>query len=291
MWYVYGLIFAICSSFITIIAKDILKNINEYIFILIFRIFTIFFLFLTIFIFFEFPQTDTFFIKAVLFSSILSAIGVFCDYRAIKLSEISLIAPISSFNPIFTTILSFIFLNEKITLSGFIGIFIIVIGAYLIRITDIRKGLFAPFQSLYKDIGVKYALCASLIWSISPLFFKVAIQHTDPKIPPFVSFVVLSLSCLLYIPFAIKKSETKNITFKIKRYLPHFILIGVLATIGEVAGFTAYSLNNLGYVTSLFRLSMVFTIILSWIFYKEKGIKNKLLGAIVMLIGVLMILK
>lgn len=49
--------------------------------------------------------------------------------------------------------------------------------------------------------------------------------------------------------------------------------------------FTAIALGLVGYVTALFKLSAVFTIVWAWLFLGEENIRQRLFGAIVMLIG------
>lgn len=287
MWFYYALTFAISSSLITIIAKNILSEVNEYLFIWLQRIFTILFLSVAIIFLFKIPHTDLTFWIVMLFSSLLSALGAFCDYKAIKISEVSLIAPIAAFNPIFTTIISFVFLKEQIGILGVVGITVIVIGAYLLKLSEAKNDFLAPIKALYNSPGVRLALLGSVVWSINPILFKIAISHTTPNTPPFISFIGLSVSGILFTPFLFKLS--KNNFPKVKNFLFAFLGIGVLGAVGEIAGFNAYNMANLGYVTAIFRLSMVFTVIFGWIFYKEKGIEDKLLGTLIMLVGVVLL--
>jgi uncharacterized membrane protein len=284
MWLYYALTFAICSSLIAIISKKILGKVGEYFFIWVLRIFTIIFLFLAIIFLFRIPHTDLIFWVVVTISSILSALGAYCDYKSIKISEVSLIAPIASFNPVFTVIISFIFLGENVGVRGIIGIMTIVAGAYMLKLSEARKGFFAPIKALFNNPGVRLALLGSFIWSVEPILFKVAIFHTVPNVPPFISLVGLVMSVFLFTPLVFKFS--KNDFPKLKKYFWSFLIIGILAAVGEIAGFTAYSLTNLGFAVAVFRLSMIFTVILGWIFYKERGIKDKLIGTLVMLVGV-----
>ncbi len=55
--------------------------------------------------------------------------------------------------------------------------------------------------------------------------------------------------------------------------------------IAPLFGFTAIALGLVGYVTALFKLSAVFTIVWAWLFLGEGNIRQRLLGTAVMLIG------
>ena len=54
---------------------------------------------------------------------------------------------------------------------------------------------------------------------------------------------------------------------------------------GPLFGFTAIALGLVGYVTALFKLSSVLTIVWAWLFLGEEQIQQRLLGTGVMLLG------
>jgi uncharacterized membrane protein len=59
----------------------------------------------------------------------------------------------------------------------------------------------------------------------------------------------------------------------------------LIAGIAPLFGFTAIALGLVGYVTTLFKLSAVLTILWAWVFLHEGQIRERLLGASVMLVG------
>ena len=67
------------------------------------------------------------------------------------------------------------------------------------------------------------------------------------------------------------------------------LILGFFGALSQFAAYTAFSLANLGYVTSIFRLQSIFIILLAALFLKEKDIREKLLGALVMLIGAVLV--
>ncbi|MCF6153587.1 MAG: hypothetical protein E3K38_15145 [Candidatus Kuenenia stuttgartiensis] len=54
-------------------------------------------------------------------------------YKALKTGDISKIVPITSCYPLFTFILGWIFLDEKITISRAIGVLLILTGIFLLK--------------------------------------------------------------------------------------------------------------------------------------------------------------
>ncbi len=60
---------------------------------------------------------------------------------------------------------------------------------------------------------------------------------------------------------------------------------GSIAGVAPLFGFTAIALGLVGYVTTLFKLSSVLTILWAWLFLGEGQLRSRLLGAVVMLVG------
>jgi uncharacterized membrane protein len=56
-----------------------------------------------------------------------------------------------------------------------------------------------------------------------------------------------------------------------------------------ILGYTAFSLGYVGYVTTLFKLSTLMTVIWSFVFLKERGMAQRLPASLVMVIGAILI--
>ena len=54
-------------------------------------------------------------------------------------------------------------------------------------------------------------------------------------------------------------------------------------------GYTAFSLGLVGYVTALFRLSAVMTVLWASLFLKERDLVNRLPGSLIMAVGAILI--
>jgi uncharacterized membrane protein len=59
----------------------------------------------------------------------------------------------------------------------------------------------------------------------------------------------------------------------------------IIAGIAPLFGFTAIATGLVGYVTALFKLSAVFTVLWAWLFLGEGNLRSRLLGALVMILG------
>lgn len=288
MWFWFALTFAFLSSLSTLVFKIILKRSDEYVTAWASSVFNLPVLALIIFFFYQIPKIDKFFIFGTAVAALLNVLAGILSFRAIRIADISLIAPISAFNPVFTTIISLFTLREIPSLKGVIGILTIVLGAYLLNLGSLKKGILTPFKKLFSNPGVLLALICMFIWAITPIFEKTAIIHTQPRVPPFASLVANSFLILALLPIMLKKS--KNPLGKIKINIKGYLLTGVLGGIAAAAAFNAFNLSQLGSVTAIFKLSMLFNVFWGYLFLGEKEIKSRLLGSVVMFVGVLLLI-
>lgn len=284
MWFWYAITFAIISSFSVIIAKKVMQKVDQYTYLFVSSLFTVPFLLILALVFFQIPSLDTTFWRAIVVGTVISVTAALLAYKAIRESEISLVNPISAFNPLFTAIISFFTLKEVINIRGILGIVTIVAGAYILKISKSKKGFFEPIRALVTHRGVQLSFLAYFLWAITPTFEKTAILHTSPQNPSFAAFVGQIVAILIYIPLVMKLSKKPFEAVRLN--VKWFLLVGMLGGLGVTSAYMAFSLTNLGFATAIFKLSMVFTVILGWVFFKEKDIKQRLLGSLVMLLGV-----
>lgn len=288
MWFFLSLYFALWSAIYLPIAKKVLQRVSPTTFLFISNIFVLVFA-LTVLIYSEgFPHITNKFLILMLASSIFDFIAFMLSFRAIKLSPISLLAPINSFTPAFTTLIAMFTINEVPTPKKLFGIIVIVLGSYFLNIKDIKKGILSPIKRLFSDKGVRLAFVANLLWAITPIFQKQAIFQTKPTVPLFASFAGVVFVTLLVTPYILKK-ESKQIVPALKQNIGWLIIIGFFGSLAQLAAFMSFSQTNVGYAVAIFRLSTIFTILFGALFFREKRIYERLLGASIMVAGTLLL--
>lgn len=234
-----------------------------------------------------FPSISGDFIKLMLSASLIDLVAFFMAIEGIRRSNISIVSPMAAFSPVFTTIIAVFTLNEIPSVYGLLGILIVVIGAYTLNVSEIKDGFFEPVRKLIHDKGVMLFLGANLLWAITPIFQKKAIFETDPALPLMASFAGYIFVSLYLSPYII--TRFKNVKKAINNHFYLFIILGIFGAISQFAAYEAFSLANVGYVTTLFRLSGIFGVIAGVLILKEGNLKGKLTGAIIMLIGTILV--
>ena len=230
------------------------------------------------------PKLDGIFYMAMFLAIPLDIIALLLYMKAIKVSPLSLTLPFLSLTPVFLIGTSYIILGERPDKSGFIGIVLVVIGAYLLNVHTISRGLFEPFKAIAKEQGSVLMIIVAFTFSIGACFGKIAVQHSDPIFFSVIYSFLLSLFLFLVISFKSKHFFSKAIS----RPVP-FLLIGMLITIMIITHVKAINLVEVSYMISVKRLSILFGVAYGVMFFKETNIKERFLGATVMVSGIIMI--
>lgn len=282
VWFVFAFLAALFSALMAVFKKKSLKDVDEYFVGWSWRFFTVLFL-IPLLLFTKFEFGDKFWI-ALLIGGSLNAINTIIIVKAIKESDISITMPMISFTPLFILILSPLIINELPSFTGLIGVLLIVLGAYFLKIKEIKKGLLVPFKSLFKEKGPRLMLLAAFIWSITSIYDKIGTLNSSPILWSFLMnlFIVGLIS-----PIMLYKSKNKISLLKTKFY--YLIPIGLFGAAMAVSQMTAVSIGIVSYVISIKRTSILLSVLFGFFVFKEKNIKPRLMGAIIMILGVLLI--
>ncbi|HLB47046.1 MAG TPA: DMT family transporter [Anaerolineales bacterium] len=232
------------------------------------------------------PQVDALFVLGILGSATLNTLAHLASARSLQLADASLVTPLLTFSPVFTLLISAIFLGEMPEARGLIGIMLVLVGAYWLN-RGPESGWLTPFKSVSAKPGVGLVLFAGLLWAVTPIFEKLAIQHTFPESPRFAALAVNGLLVILLTPFTLWRGRSS--LDSLARHRREWLLAALIAGIAPTLGYTAFSLGLVGYVTTLFRLSAAFTVVWSTWLLGETGLRRRLPASIVMVIGAILI--
>ncbi len=234
--------------------------------------------------FIEIPRLDNVFFIITFILLPLDIVALLLYMRAINISPLSLTLPFLAFTPIFLIGTSYIILGERPDRTGFVGIVLVAIGAYLLNVRTIKRGLLEPLKAIAKEKGSVLMVIVAFIFSINLNLGKIAVQHSSPIfLSIFYSFL---LSILLFLIVSFK---TKNIFSKIVSQPLLFLLIGISMAVMMVTHLMAISLIEAAYMVSVKRLSILFGVIFGVMFFRETNIKERFLGATVMVSGIILI--
>lgn len=230
------------------------------------------------------PRVDSVFVIALLVSAAVNWGATLLSTHALAQADASLVSPLLTFNPAFTLLVAWPVLGERPGLQGALGVTIILVGAYLL---DLPKGAvngLAPVLALLQRPGTLLAVFASALWGVTTVLEKVAIEHATPPSGPMVALASTLVTVLLLTPGALaaRRLGDRSLLTAHPRALGTAVLI---AGIAPLFGFSAIALGFVGYVTALFKLSAVLTLLWARLILREGNVRERLLGTVVMLLG------
>ena len=237
------------------------------------------------------PRIDGLFVAALLASALFNWAATLLSTLALARADASLVSPLLTFNPAFTLLLAWPTLGEAPGLHQTIGVVVVLLGAYLLDIEEARTELLAPLRLLLHRPGTLLAIAASALWGTTTVLEKLAIDHVTPPSGPAVALIGTFLLVALLTPGALRSTRAEEPSLATGswqglRSHPRALAAAVLlAGVAPLFGFTAIALGLVGYVTTLFKLSAVLTIVWARVFLHEGHMRERLLGASVMLVG------
>ena len=202
--------------------------------------------------------------------------------KAIQQSDLSLTIPLLSFSPMFSSIFSFFFLNEQLSKIQYFGVFLIIFGALILYSKKITLEEFLKsFKIILKNSSAKLMIIVSIIWSLTPVLDKLCLEHSS------VNFhgLIQSLGMIILLIFLFKKYKVQTVnTKKNWRLILLTVFVGSTATILQ---FYAILTNYVPIMESIKRsVGQLSSVFLGRIFFNEKINKPKVIGVIVLSVGV-----
>jgi|SRR5579885_426807 uncharacterized membrane protein len=241
----------------------------------------------------QMPHVDGIFVGALLVSVVLNWGATWLSTVALSKADAGLVSPLLTFNPAFTLLVAWPALGEVPGVRQTLGVGVVLLGAYVLEVEQVRMGMLAPLRLLLRRAGATLALLASTLWGMTTVLEKLAINHMTPPSGPAVALLGTFFLVAILTPGALwtrsRKGAQESRWRGISRHPRSFSTSVLLTGIAPLFGFTAVALGLVGYVTAIFKLSAVLTVLWAWWFLGEGQIRNRLIGTGVMILGGLLV--
>ncbi|MEG4585069.1 EamA family transporter [Microcoleus sp. MOSTC5] len=282
-WLIFGILTAFFEAVKDVFGKQNLKKSDEYVVAWSLSFFSVIFLIPWV-LYTGIPPLNSQFWLALLIGGSINAVTALLYIKALKLSDLSLTVPLLALTPLFMLVTSPLIVGEYPKFFDYIGILLIVAGSYLLNIKEKSKGYLAPFKALLDEPGPKLMLIVAFLWSIAGNFDKIGVTNSYPIFWVFSLFGTMSV---LLLPVLLHK--TPNPGHKILKQLPMLAAMGFINATGVIFQMQALTLTFVVRVIAIKRTSVLMGVLLGHFIFKEKDIKERLLGAGIMILGVLFI--
>jgi len=198
-------------------------------------------------------------------------------------NDFSLIYPVArGAAPAFLALWSFLFLHEKLTSGGMIGLGMIIGGLLIIGINTLSQ---AHVNHLHFK-GAAVAVFIALLISIYSTIDGAAVRNgfAVPYVLSMFAFVPLPITPFIFREY--KWTKIKEVLIKQPLRVPLASILGVLSYLMAVF---AFSIAPVSYAGAVREVSVVLGALAGWWFLKERMGGVRVFGAIVIFAGILII--
>ena len=217
---------------------------------------------------------------------VFGAVGNGFLVKALQMGDLSVLGPINSYKSVVGIIVGIFLLSEIPSIWGVLGIALIIYGSYFVLDTTDERFSW----KLLRRPEIQFRLWAMILTAIEAVFIKRVILASSTTMA-FISWCVFgaffSFAALFFYRVRIQ-AEFKR-TLK-REYLNKFILL--ISCVGTMQFTTNYVFEHMpvGYALSLFQLSIIVSVIFGYHFFKEKDIRKKIIGSLIMIAGSILII-
>ena len=210
--------------------------------------------------------------------------GNILTIRALSLSPFSLMVPILGLCPVFSTLISIPLLGEWPSNLQWLGILLSVLGIFWLYVPAAKPwNIFSFWPSFIKERGALSMTIAALLWAVGSPIDQLALRHADPQFHAL--FVYTGFVTLLFIwVLSHKKLYQEPLDL---RLWPLLALSGAVGGLSFIFQLLALQHTPAGPFEAIKRvISQVLAVLFGYLFFHEKITKPKLIGILILSVGV-----
>ncbi|MBU1179644.1 DMT family transporter [Patescibacteria group bacterium] len=281
MWVLFAFLSAFTMATHFAVAKKLTKNLSAYLlgsgyFFAAFPFFILYILIKGV------PALSSEFYLAVLGTVLINIIATIFLFKGLARVDLSVASPILALTPMFALVTSYVILKEIPSLFGILGVFLAVAGLIIVNYKAKNP---SNIDSDKQKLGMILIFLVSFLYSFSANFDKLVSINSPALFGPLVVMPLIG-SVMLALVFI--KKEHKQLAVG-KNFLK-ILLLGGIVVVSVAVWYIALSKGMVAYSLAIRRFSAIIGIAFGYFWFKEKNISQRLLGAILVLVGLLVVI-
>lgn len=285
MWLGFAVGSAFFAGITSILAKCGIKKTDSNVATAVRTFVVLIFSWLMVFVVGSQNQLTTLSLKNLLFlvlSGLATGASWLCYFHALQIGNINKVVPVDKFSTVLTIILAFILLGEPVSIYKLMGIVGIGVGTWLM----IQKKETTEPKKEGKG-WLFYALLSAVFASLTSILGKVGITGVDSNLGTAIRTIVVLLMAWVVVFVTKKQNDVKYLDRKELRYI---VLSGFATGASWLCYYRALQTGPASLIVPIDKLSIVVSIIFSYIVFKEKLSKKALFGLLCIVGGTLVML-
>ena len=285
MWLGFAVGSAFFAGITSILAKCGIKKTDSNVATAVRTFVVLIFSWLMVFVVGSQNQLTTLSLKNLLFlvlSGLATGASWLCYFHALQIGNINKVVPVDKFSTVLTIILAFILLGEPVSIYKLMGIVGIGVGTWLM----IQKKETTEPKKEGKG-WLFYALLSAVFASLTSILGKVGITGVDSNLGTAIRTIVVLLMAWVVVFVTKKQNDVRYLDRKELRYI---VLSGFATGASWLCYYRALQTGPASLIVPIDKLSIVVSIIFSYIVFKEKLSKKALFGLLCIVSGTLVML-
>ena len=200
-----------------------------------------------------------------------------CYVKALQLGDVNKVAPIDKSSTVLTILLAFIFLGEPVSIPQALGVVGIGVGTLLmITKKEVEDG--KPHSKAW----LVYAFLSAVFASLTSIFGKIGVENVESNLGTAIRTIVVLVMAWVMV---FVTGEQKGIRSIGKKSWMFLFLSGITTGLSWLCYYRALQDGPASVVVPIDKLSILVTIVFSWIVLKEKLTPKAAVGLVLILAG------
>lgn len=200
-----------------------------------------------------------------------------CYFKALQLGDVNMVAPIDKSSTVLTILLAFIFLGEPVSIPQALGVVGIGVGTLLmIAKKEVEDG--KPHSKAW----LVYAFLSAVFASLTSIFGKIGVENVESNLGTAIRTIVVLVMAWVMV---FVTGEQKGIRSIGKKSWVFLFLSGITTGLSWLCYYRALQDGPASVVVPIDKLSILVTIVFSWIVLKEKLSPKAAVGLVLILAG------
>ena len=224
--------------------------------------------------------------KTLLFlvlSGLATGASWLCYFHALQKGDINKVVPIDKSSTVLTIILALIFLHEGLSFSK--GVSVILIGVGTMLMITKKEDMSENHKEGNKEWLV-YAVLSAVFASLTAILGKIGIEGVDSNLGTAIRTSVVLLMAWMMVIVTGKYHQIKEIE---KKEVGFIALSGLATGASWMCYYRALQSGPASVVVPIDKLSILVTIVFSWIVFHEKLTKKATAGLGCIVVGTILL--
>lgn len=223
--------------------------------------------------------------KTMLFlvlSGLATGASWLCYFHALQLGDVNKVVPIDKSSTVLTILLALIFLREGLSAAKAVAVVLIGAGTLLM----IAKKQNDSHKKQYKNRWLIYAVLSAVFASLTAILGKIGIEGLDSNLGTAIRTTIVLVMAWMMVGVTGKYHQIGKTD---KNELRFILLSGLATGASWLCYYRALQEGPASVVVPIDKLSILVTIVFSWLVFHEKLSKKAACGLVCIIAGTLLL--